>query len=102
VLRVTARIVKSEDGSKALTTAPPCLPVAPMMSTAFDMIESCIVQPRKSVSYEMKARGTVEEKLFVISSAGVFRPTVVGKSWPIESIGSRLRDYSTSPDKYMH
>jgi hypothetical protein len=50
----------------------------------------------------MKARGIVEEKLFVIPSAGVFRPTVVDKSWPIESIGSRLRDYSTSWDKYMY
>jgi hypothetical protein len=50
----------------------------------------------------MKARGIVEEKLFVIPSAGVFRPTVIDKSWPIESIGSRLRDYSTSWDKYMY
>jgi len=46
VLRVTASIVKSEDGSKALTTAPPCLPVAPVISTAFDMTESCIVQSK--------------------------------------------------------
>ena len=29
-----------------------------------------------------------------IPSAGVFRPTVIDKSWPIESIGSRLRDHT--------
>ena len=28
----------------------------------------------------------------IIPSAGTFRPTVIDKSWPIESIGSRLRD----------
>ena len=27
-----------------------------------------------------------------IPSPGAFRPTVIDKSWPIESIGSRLRD----------
>ena len=67
MLRVTARIVKSEDGSKALTTAPPCLPVAPVMSTTFDITEGCIVQPRKSVNCEMKVKGIVEE-IWCISS----------------------------------
>ena len=30
----------------------------------------------------------------LIPSAGVFRPTVIDKGWPIESIGSRLRGYT--------
>ena len=30
----------------------------------------------------------------IIPSAGVFRLTIIDKSWPIKSIGSRLRDYT--------
>jgi hypothetical protein len=33
-----------------------------------------------------------------IPSAGTFRPTVIDKSWLIESIGSRLRDHTRTFD----
>ena len=33
-----------------------------------------------------------------IPSAGIFRPNVIDKSWPIESIGLRLRDHTRTFD----
>ena len=37
-------------------------------------------------------------RLRAIPSAGVFRPTVIDKRWPIESMGSRPRDHTHTFD----
>ena len=45
------------------------------------------------ISVMIVSSRTIElRRFFLIPSAGVFRPTVIDKSWPIESIESRLRD----------
>jgi hypothetical protein len=36
--------------------------------------------------------------ILYIPSTSTFRPTVINKSWPIESIGSRLRDHTRTFD----
>jgi hypothetical protein len=40
--------------------------------------------------------------ILYIPSTSTFRPTVINRSWPIESIGSRLRDYTRTFDSSVH
>ena len=67
-----------------------------------------LIQPHKTnrghtIGFESEELGRIEqipERVHTISipSAGRFSPTVIDKSQPIESIGSRLRDHMRTFD----